>query len=248
MRRKNKKAQAFAFFMTIATVILVGYALFTFITVENKVSLLITTPSGLLELYDETDRFVFYAKQSAKLTSQQAFQEIAENQDFANCQVFSGYMVIKDECVLSKEELEEKFLFHINENFIKFLESYPDKDFVTDYEFLIEGDNLVAKAEEKEVILSPVGKDFPHSARYRPDFSFELELELKPEDFIFLYEKAKGCKAETELEKCMENENYSVVVTKNGYLFFDIKTKKSFFFTDEKEKFAPIEIKFALEK
>ena len=100
MQRKNKKAQAFAFFIAIATVILVGYALFTFITVENKVSLLITTPSGLIELYDETDRFVFYAKQSTKLTSQQAFQEIAENQDFANCQVFSGYMVIKDECIL----------------------------------------------------------------------------------------------------------------------------------------------------
>ena len=247
MQRKNKKAQAFAFFIAIATVILVGYALFTFITVENKVSLLITTPSGLIELYDETDRFVFYAKQSTKLTSQQAFQEIAENQDFANCQVFSGYMVIKDECVLSKEELEEKFLFHINENFIKFLESYPNKDFVTDYEFLIEDGKLVAKATEKEIKI--VSKSsFPYNVTYYPDPSFSFELELKPEDFIFLYEKAKGCKAETELEKCMENENYSVVVTKNGYLFFDIKTKKSFFFTDEKEKFAPIEIKFALEK
>ena len=90
----GKRAAIFAMLITIAVLLLCGYALFKFITAKTGVADLFASPEKILELNHEKGKFEFFAKESAKIAIADAYRQISAGGKFAGkeCFVDSGYI------------------------------------------------------------------------------------------------------------------------------------------------------------
>ena len=150
------------------------------------------------------------------------------------------YLYLKKEVIDGKEEDTYRGLW----------KSY---EIVKDYSFTLEGSNLQLKAqgEEIEQKISFSGSYSKYSLFYGIDnhYSFLLADEgIYLLDFVEAYSEAERCKNNENVATCIILANWEINFEKDTYNFFELKTKKYYFYENQEQKvFAPIEFYFALE-
>jgi len=247
MRKKtNKKAQIFAVWLVLITIIAFGYALYTFVAISGKLQESIGPPTKLIDAYDKETKLLFYAKESARLAAQDAFNFIAEKKAASGDCVIdgSGYVGWSSNCKPNTTEIEENFLLEFKKSYESYMKDYTEK---TSYNITLEKNNINLNAES--ITLNATEKEYNASFTFEPSFSIDISaFGLDLTDFESIYSATQNCKGRdaSKVKNCMTEKvkNWKIDVEfKEPSLLFDLTTKQSFFFDDG---FSAIKLKFKI--
>lgn len=126
---------------------------------------------SILNVANRAESALLYIDQSAKYSSQQALQQMADEGILyeAECGSFDGINALAvitkkgddfdlRECSLDDKKLNENFLKYFNESFQNYIANYPDAYIPDSYEYGVKGNELIGKAKENIVIqIAPEG-------------------------------------------------------------------------------------------
>jgi len=244
--KKNKKAQIFAVGLALITLIAMGYALYTFVMIKGDIEKNIIPSAKLIDAYDAKTKLLFYAKESARLAAQDAFNFIAEKKAASgNCIIDgSGYVNWLSDCKPNTEEIEENFLLEFKKSYESYMKDYTEK---TSYNITLEKNNINLNA--KSITLNATEKEYNASFIFEPSFSIDISaFSLDLTDFESIYSATQNCKSRnaSKVKNCMTEKvkNWKIDVEfKEPSLLFDLTTKQSFFFD---EGFSAIKLKFKI--
>lgn len=258
MRNKilhTKKAQIFPLLLVLVVLILCGYAFFRFLTTSGGFEGALIAPSSVIGLYSSSERFEFFAEESARLAVIQTYYDLAREGDFAADNCLQGEGDYTEFCGLAAE-LDKKIASQIKSNLDAFKEGYEDDEFGNKfsgiiYEAEVHGDAIKFSSKEEELHMPVQEGIFPYSARYdfKQEISFSLD-ELGLTDFSEIYDKFISCNGKgttQEIEACMQElKNFDVKVsTQDKKNLFELTSKKKFFFESSGSPvYEPISINF----
>ena len=275
--RLNKKG-IFGVLLVFATIMIIGTAIISFNTAKNKISSEIDTPIRLIELNAIKNTFLIYSNDSVNLASQHSYKILFDeiNDIFSSsCTTYLNFIVIKDDCLIDQNKLENKFLENFNVEYSKLINTYPqlminaDKKNILDYQLFpkfekkIQDNILFLESNGQEINISKQTKfmDYTYSINVNPKNSLNLTKEK-----IFLNDlknlvmeinsKSKICKIKTtdkELLSCfseINSDQFTLSPSINiGNILIEIKTKDKFFFIDSStEKFDNLSFNVAISK
>ena len=240
----GKRGAIFALLITIAVLLLCGYALFKFITAKTGAADLFASPEKILELNYEESRFEFFAKESAKIAVVQAYPEIAAEGKFTGqeCTGDSGYIYF---CSLAPD-LNEKISLLIEKNINSQIDFYANKEFSKiRYKSSIKENKIKLDAEPLKLTGSS-GGTFAYSFVSVFNPSFEISLDgLNLDSFQEIHAKTGDCMPKENPEACMnELSGFETKIKKlENTSYFDLTSKKVYFFQGERRN---IRIKFRI--
>ena len=275
--RLNKKG-IFGVLLVFATIMIIGTAIISFNTAKNKISSEIDTPIRLIELNAIKNTFLIYSNDSVNLASQHSYKILFDeiNDIFSSsCTTYLNFIVIKDDCLIDQNKLENKFLENFNVEYSKLINTYPqlminaDKKNILDYQLFpkfetkIQDNILFLESNGQEINISKQTKfmDYTYSINVNPKNSLNLTKEK-----IFLNDlknlvmeinsKSKICKiknTDKELLSCfseINSDQFTLSPSINiGNILIEIKTKDKFFFIDSStEKFDNLSFNVAISK
>ena len=275
--RLNKKG-IFGVLLVFATIMIIGTAIISFNTAKNKISSEIDTPIRLIELNAIKNTFLIYSNDSVNLASQHSYKILFDeiNDIFSSsCTTYLNFIVIKDDCLIDQNKLENKFLENFNVEYSKLINTYPqlminaDKKNILDYQIFpkfetkIQDNILFLESNGQEINISKQTKfmDYTYSINVNPKNSLNLTKEK-----IFLNDlknlvmeinsKSKICKiknTDKELLSCfseINSDHFTLSPSINiGNILIEIKTKDKFFFIDSStEKFDNLSFNVAISK
>ena len=244
--KTNKKAQIFEVGLVLITLIALGYALYTFVMIKGNFETSVAPPAKLIDAYNSQKKLLFYAKESARLAAQNAFNLIAQEKAASgNCIIDgSGYVNWLSDCKPNTTEIEENFLAEFKKSYESYMKDYTEK---TSYNITFEKNKINLKAAN--ITLNITEKEYNASFTFEPSFSIDISaFDLNLEDFENIYLAAQNCKSNnvTRVKNCMieKIQNWNADVEfKEPDLLLELSTKKSFFIDED---FSPIKLKFKI--
>jgi len=251
----NKKAGIFAAGMVLAMIIFITTAWFAFSTTNKKISREMLCLSVLNSYYNEEDRFMLYARESAKIAASQAFYLIAKdaavNLKENSCNVRNNYIIWTESCHPETESIKEKFLNYYNKTFSELIKNYPNK-VQPEYFLLLENDTLILMAQPIRFTSEKQETFAKYTINYSFDPSFMLNLpeqKIYLEDFETIYNKIKACNNNSSCLEDISFEHWETSLEEFAtYYLFNLKTKNFYFFQDDTQKYEKIELGFIIEK
>lgn len=260
---KNRKAGIFAAGMVLATIIFIVTAWFAFSTTNKNVATEIELLPILTSIYNEQDRFSLYIEETKKLAASQAFHIIAKNgavEKKSACKIEpeTRLPIWNLECKPETEYIKKAFLEEFNKSFDFLIKSYPNEKLRQNYTHIFdEQENIIiSKNEPATIEIEKKGIFVNYAIIFSKEQTINTKLEeqgIYLNDFLKIYDKIMEEKSKcNENEDCFKNlnfENWNVEVEKqNNYYFFNLKTKRAFFFIENNNiKFEPIKLEFVLE-
>lgn len=253
LKMKEKKAQYFESGLVIVMIAACFSALYAFALTQKKIETSITPPK-ISGLYEEKEKIIFYAEESARLSAEKAFFDISlKGAVFGEkCKpCYEDYVRWNEECK-PDGKTEKQFI----EKTKQYLDEYMNNYEYINYSVSLENEKLVLKAEKANLSMEEK-KGFLHYKAFHyfdPSFTINNTFAF---DFTEIYKTAKNkfdiCKKEENREECMRalffgNWNMGLIERKGNCTALILKTRKKFFFLDKgKMFFDNIEIKFAFE-
>jgi len=249
---KEKKGKIYSLLLVLTTLIVCGFVFFLFVSESSANAPKLTIPNELSEFYNQEDSFNFYAKESAKIYSLNAFSELVDGFQFAgrNCKIEGEYIEFCS--VADTKDVEDNFKKYFSGDFQNAIKKYPYGEFSSIiYAANIKNNLLEFKADKKQRETSIGG--FSVKREFDPSFLVNLDDLKIIFNFNGLYNLASKCKSkssETEIKDCMKFNEYEIDAKINGNkIFFDISSP---FFNIKNEKgiiiFNKITLKFYVVK
>ncbi len=261
MFKMNKKAQLFMLMLTIFTLAIVTYALFRFSISKSVSKEMITPASTLTQLYHDSDEFIIFAKESARISLAQAYYDAAKQNSYIGreCQYDRFNKGFIELCSFSND-IDEKIISAADNNFKELIKKHRDERF-RDAEYRIEksGDAFNFKSEKRDI--DSTSKDY--SAKYSLDPSFSITLrDLGLTDFRIIYDAMQQCKGLCgkalcdkdgfrKIESCAKEaiKGFDMELTDNNdKVFFELKSKKSFLINEAGISYKQIALSFGVTK
>jgi len=248
----NKKAHFFAvsFVLVMIVVIIAASISFGRDIKNSEKSLEILTKTQ--DAYVARDINSQFAKDSASLSAQQAFQGVASmGGTFGDCfpETINGvkYVVWNDKCNPNTEKIKADFPNDVRIIFDKYLLGY---DAV--YSFSLDKNILTATAKNKNQPISVSSENIIVSSTYDPSFLIDLnDLGIYLGDFESLYLSVKGCNKKVDCIKDLDLKRWKISdVSENAEaITMKISTEKSFFFIKNKKvQYSPIDMNIELKQ
>jgi len=260
----NRQGSFFAGFSAILLMVLVGFSFYCFSEANKKIGGGISAMDNLTCVHDSSDRLSFYLRESAKLSAQQAFHDIAnasaidKNTQTCFTKQHNGENVIQfsSSCMPGTEIIEKMFLSEYEKNMEDFIGKYPEKmpvEISSSFE-----NNIVSSSAKADFVAAQNTSYAEYNLSYGLSEKINVTLtseQIALEDFSEIYLKSAGaaneCKNSNDVKSCIEGkiaiDGWSVAATpENGWVLFEFATKKYFFFEDEGEKFRNIAMKFGI--
>lgn len=236
----GKKGQIFAISIVITFLIAGCYIIALAIKGNIDFSLNLKSPIKMINMYQDADKFMIFAGDSGKMAIMQAYYEIAKENRFAeNCRIYDGYIEISDECGLS-DEIDRDFAIRVNDSLQKYLQIYKDKQFNrTNYSVGIINDAVNFSSDNINLHTQVEEGFFPFGAVYKFNPSFSINItEMGLYDMKRAVETIRNCflnRKNADIVDCTKQlKNFDVTFTiKEDKTFFDLNTKKSFFYNKE---------------
>lgn len=274
---KNKKG-IFGVMLVFATIVILITALISFNAAKNKISSEIDTPIRLTELNTIKNNFLVYSNNSVILASQHSYNAVFKEISgvvSSSCMTYLNSVVIKDDCLIDQNKLENKFLEKFNSEYLKLMNNYPqpivgvDKENMQNYkispkfETKIQGEKLFVESIGQKINISRQTKFMFY--QYSLNINPITEINLTKEK-IFLTEirgliaeintKSKTCKLKApdrDILSCFNEieSDYFTLSPSIGtsHILIEIKTKDKFFFDDSGiEKFDNLLFNVAISK
>lgn len=251
---KNKKAQVFATGLVIITLIMMGIALFVFLSVDSKIKEGVNPPVEILDSYTEKTAFAFYAKESAAFASANAFSALAKEITSGECTVVQmNYILWNDTCKPNTDEIKKKFMNKFNNSLVLSIKNYPSHLKNTSFVPSLQESDKIKLASDNIVLNASNNKGYVRynsTFTFNPSFEFNLQdININLSDFENIYSIALQCKDKnrTKVENCLANkfERWDFSLSSyDKYLLSDFKTKKNYFLNG---KISEVALKFALE-
>ncbi len=245
LRMKNKKAYMFMLLLAIFTLAAVIAGLIAFSLTEGTPKEMLTPVSGLTQLYHDGNKFIIYARESAKISIAQAYYEAVYPKPLfvgSECQYDKFNKEFIELCSFS-EDVYDKFASVIKDNLKGFIEEYPDERFkgIT-YNIEIKDNVVTFKTDKKEISHS--GKEYSANYSFDPSFSIKLE-DIGLTDFKIIYDTLISCKGDYGKRKYSEEEQRVIedcvkkeikqtmeITDNNEKIMFNIESK-GFFLKDD---------------
>jgi len=252
INKKNRKAGFYAIGIVLVTILVTGYALYSFNLVRNKYTADFRIPLEIVKFNSDIDNTLFYEKDKIILNAGQIYYNIARqgavNIDNPDCSAVvhnsKQYVVFNEKCHPDTLQIKNLFIREIKAN-----------SNLKGYDFSMQENVLNANGEiiKKKFESSKSFISFSIEYNINPSFSIDLPREgMNLDDFSSLFEAASKCKESESLKQCLQNQGvlnaWDVNFNEDIYKFFRFNTKKYFFINEgDGMKFAPIEFNFALE-
>lgn len=246
---KQKKAQAFELFLVFSVLLLGCNVIFYAIKGNIDFSLNLQTPAKIIEMYNNADKFMLFARESGKLAITQAYYEMVKENKFAgNCIIQEGYIEL---CSIS-DTIDNDFATKISNNIAGYLNSYKDEQFkAVKYSVTISDDIVNFNAEKINLHTQTEKGFFPFDTVYSINTSFTINItEMGLDKMTKVVETSKNCfenRQNSDIFECMNQlKNFDpVLAQRDDKRFFDLTTKERFFYTqDGKPLFEKIAVKF----
>lgn len=263
----SKKAGIFGAGMILMMIVFMSTAWFAFSTTNKKVAAEMELLPVLTSLYNEQDRFYLYLEETKKLASSQAYYETIKKLETGtinkNCRIEPNTKIaIWDSRCKPTDEIKKSFLEEFNKSFDFFIKAYPNEKLRQNYIHIFDenkNETIISKTQQAILETQKNGTFAIYNITFSTEQTETIITELKEQqisldDFVKIYEEVvkerENC-IETN-QDCFKNlnfENWNRKVEKQGnYFFFELTTKKAFFFIEKnKMKFEPIKLKFILE-
>ena len=239
----NKKG-IFALLLFVLVILLMVYALFTFLTSKpsRELSVVGEGSINLTSLYNYGEISLLKVEQAAKYAAFDSIIELTNNAGTnGECGFNNGvvYLESKDKlCYFDRERIKENFEIIFNKNLRKYLDKYNGVEF-PNYDIELE-DNLKIKTMGNITIKEG-------ETVYIADSDFTTEIEFDFDGFIKLMDDIKTirdnkCVGADTTKACWESElnkysGYSFVISENNNLFIFEATAdkglKNFFWEKE---------------
>ena len=258
----NKRAAgAFVIFMFMGMIVFITATLITFNTTNKKVIDEVNLIPVLKDFYNEQDKFLIYSTESSKLAASQAFYLVAKdsaidkNKDSCRADSTSNTIVWSESCNPDVNFVETKFMEYFNDNFNSSIRKYPVKDFQTSYTNVLNGDKIDSNSQPIKLEAKRQSSFAIFNLSYNFNSSIHTNLSEQktlPDNFVDVYNNAINAKNKCNNDiNCIKNKmnlgDWNLELEKSpSYIIFKLKTKTSYFYNDGADKFAPIELNFAL--
>lgn len=267
MKQNNKRGGIFAAGMVLAMIIFMTTAWFAFSTTNKKIATEMDLLPALTSLYNEQDRFYLYIEETKKLAASQAYYETIKKLETGtinkNCRIEPNTKIaIWDSQCKPTNEIKKSFLEEFNKSFDFFIKSYPNEKLRQDYVHVFDenaNNTIISKTQQTTLETQKNGTFAIYNITLSTEQTATIitkleEQQINLDDFVKIYEEAIKKRAdciETN-QDCFKNlnfENWNTKIEKQGnYFFFELTTKKAFFFIENNNmKFEPIKLKFILE-
>lgn len=262
----GKRGSLFAGISVIALIVLIGLSFACFSQANKKVGSGMSVLENLTEISDAHSRMLFYLQESSKLSSQQAFYDLAEaaaiDASDQNQKCFTkpvnGENIIQftDSCKPDTDASEKILMSEYGKSMENFIGNYTENISV-EIESALDNNMIStsAKAEFYAVQKSSYAKYNMSCAFSEKIITSLSEEQIYPEDFSEMFLKGAGalneCRNAAEIKSCIEGkiamDRWNVVATpEDGWVLFEFSTKKQFFFYEKGEKFGKITSKFGI--
>ena len=125
----NKKAQVFEQGLVIVVFALCLVAFTSFLLYNQKVKASMSEIYPVVQMFDEAGKIQFYVNDSEKIAVQNAYSESIKEigKDCAKSAENVNYAIWKENCMLTNEQIQEKFLFSLNQTMSELLNQYSGK-------------------------------------------------------------------------------------------------------------------------
>ena len=241
--RMNKRAGFFALLLILFTIILTGYALYSFTLSKSNVDVSLDIPGEIVSFSQDIDKEIFYEQQRLELVSIQAFHETllqGAMKSREDCKFTENYIIFNDACEPTENELAEVFI-----------EKLEEKEDVEDYSFSFSEKNTKLEAQANEIKKEEQfsGPFATYNIEYNLEREFSVDFSEQGISFskiINLYDKAVQCKDSESIELCVDVDvkDWELEFREEGYKYFNFKSKRYYIYDS---KFAPLEFIFVLE-
>lgn len=199
----NNKAQVFEEALVIVVFVICVMALISFNVYNSRIKYSLGEVYPVVSMFNQQKSLAFYAEESGKLAVQKAYSEVLDDL-IRNCprtQENINYAFWKKDCLLSNEEIAEKFISRANASMNNLIAS--------DFSIALENEKALFKIEP--LTMNSSLKDI--DINYTSDISFDVNLseygiDLNLEKiYDSVLDRWDGCKALSENSKIKDCMN-----------------------------------------